>query len=157
ELALKPEVRMLSADAPVVSSLVRYTSGLTDAGPNDMQIIWFDGTGGNDADLGSGRILGAVMRPFSEGSVQLASDDPNIDPRVDFNFLSDDRDLPRLRDAVHRIVDAIRHPAVEDMIDGALALTTPIDELDTDDAIDAWLLANANDYVHAVGTCRMGE
>ena len=37
-----------------------------------------------------------------------------------------------------------------------IALTTPIDELDTDDAIDAWLRANVADYVHAVGTCRMG-
>ena len=37
-----------------------------------------------------------------------------------------------------------------------VALTTPIDELDTDDAIDAWLTATVNDYVHAVGTCRMG-
>jgi 5-(hydroxymethyl)furfural/furfural oxidase len=38
-----------------------------------------------------------------------------------------------------------------------LALTTPIDELDSDDAIDAWLTENVNDYVHAVGTCRMGN
>ena len=40
---------------------------------------------------------------------------------------------------------------------GVLALTTPLDELDTDDAIDAWLTATVNDYVHAVGTCRMGR
>ena len=38
-----------------------------------------------------------------------------------------------------------------------LALTTPLDELDTDDAIDGWLTATVNDYVHAVGTCRMGR
>ena len=37
-----------------------------------------------------------------------------------------------------------------------MALTTPLDELDTDDAIDAWLTTTVNDYVHAVGTCRMG-
>ena len=30
-------------------------------------------------------------------------------------------------------------------------------ELDTDDAIDEWLFANVTDYVHTVGTCRMGR
>jgi choline dehydrogenase-like flavoprotein len=157
ELALKPEGRMPSPEAPVASSIVRYTSGLADAGPNDMQIIWFDGTGATAADLAKGRIIGAVMRPFSEGTVTLASDDPNIDPVVDFNFLSDERDLPRLRDSVRRVIDVIRHPAVDDILEGALALTTPLDDLDTDDAIDAWLMAHAADYVHAAGTCRMGE
>jgi choline dehydrogenase-like flavoprotein len=37
------------------------------------------------------------------------------------------------------------------------AFTTPIDELHTDSAIDDWLLATVSDYVHAVGTCRMGR
>jgi choline dehydrogenase-like flavoprotein len=38
-----------------------------------------------------------------------------------------------------------------------VALETPLDELRTDDAIDAWLIDNLADYVHAVGTCRMGR
>jgi choline dehydrogenase-like flavoprotein len=157
ELALKPEGRMPSPDAPVVSSVVRYTSGLADAGANDMQIVWFDGTGATQAELANGRIIGAVMRPFSEGTVTLASDDPTIDPVVDFNFLSDERDLPRLHDSVRRIIDVIRHPSVDSIIDGALALTTPLDDLQRDDDIDEFLMRNAADYVHAAGTCRMGE
>ena len=36
---------MRSPDAPVFTSMLRYTSGLADAGPNDMQIIWFDASG----------------------------------------------------------------------------------------------------------------
>ena len=38
-----------------------------------------------------------------------------------------------------------------------MALTTPVDDLDTDADIDSWLLANVNDYVHAAGTCAMGS
>jgi choline dehydrogenase-like flavoprotein len=34
---------------------------------------------------------------------------------------------------------------------------TPIDELRDATAIDAWIVANVTDYVHAVGTCRMGR
>jgi 5-(hydroxymethyl)furfural/furfural oxidase len=54
------------------------------------------------------------------------------------------------------MIDVVRQPAIAAISDGVLALTTPIDELDSDDAIDAWLTMNVNDYVHAVGTCRMG-
>jgi choline dehydrogenase-like flavoprotein len=50
----------------------------------------------------------------------------------------------------------VRRPPVASISDGVLALATPIDELDSDDVIDTWLGATVNDYVHAVGTCRMG-
>jgi len=39
---------------------------------------------------------------------------------------------------------------------GVLALATPVDDLDSDDVIDAWLAETVDDYVHATGTCRMG-
>jgi 5-(hydroxymethyl)furfural/furfural oxidase len=39
---------------------------------------------------------------------------------------------------------------------GVTALSTPVDGLDSNAAIDRWLRANVSDYVHAVGTCRMG-
>jgi choline dehydrogenase-like flavoprotein len=72
-------------------------------------------------------------------------------------MLSDGRDLLRLRDSVRRMIDVVRQPAIDRVAESVLALTTPLDELGTDDEIDAWLLANVNDYVHAVGTCRMGR
>jgi 5-(hydroxymethyl)furfural/furfural oxidase len=54
------------------------------------------------------------------------------------------------------MIAVVRHPAVASISDDVVALVTPIAELDSDDAIDAWLTATVNDYVHAVGTCRMG-
>ena len=71
-------------------------------------------------------------------------------------MLSDERDLVRLRDCVGRMISVVRHRAVSSTSDGVLALATPVDDLDSDDAIDAWLAKNVDDYVHAVGTCRMG-
>jgi choline dehydrogenase-like flavoprotein len=156
EIALKPEGRMRSANAPMFGSALRYASGLADAGPNDMQMIWFGAVGPTDDALAGGRLIGAVMRVFSSGEVRLRSDDPLVDPIVEFRMLSDDRDLVRLRDCVRRMIDVVRHPAVESVSDGVLALTTPLDNLDSDDAIDAWLRASVTDYVHAAGTCRMG-
>jgi choline dehydrogenase-like flavoprotein len=97
------------------------------------------------------------MRVFSQGEVRLRSLDPFDQPVVEFGMLSDRRDLLRLRDAVRRIIDIVSDPAVTTIADRVIALTTPVDDLDTDAAIDEWLCANGGDYVHAVGTCRMGR
>jgi choline dehydrogenase-like flavoprotein len=156
EIGLRPEGRMRSSDAPLFACALRYTSGLADAGPNDMQMVWFRAVGPDDEGLAGGRLMGAVMRVFSHGTVRLRSNDPLDDPVVEFRMLTDDRDLVRLRDAVRRMIDVVRAPEVATITDSVVALTTPIDDLVDDDAIDAWLHATVNDYVHAVGTCRMG-
>jgi choline dehydrogenase-like flavoprotein len=57
---------------------------------------------------------------------------------------------------VRRIVDLVREPALTAVIDGVMALSTPIDDFTTDEAIDAWLRENVSDYVHAACSCRMG-
>jgi choline dehydrogenase-like flavoprotein len=156
EIALAPHGRMRSPDAPVFRSLVRYSSGLDDAGPNDMQMPWFGAIGPTQDGLAGGRLIGAVMRVFSSGRVRLRSADPRVDPVVDFDMLSDARDRVRLRACVRRMLDVVRHPAVASLSEGTSTLGASLDELDADDAIDGWLTANLGDYVHAVGTCRMG-
>ena len=79
-----------------------------------------------------------------------------MNPVVEFSLLSDERDLVRLRDCVRRMISVVRHRAVSSVSDGVLALATPIDELDSDDVIDAWLAENVDDTDARVGTCRMG-
>jgi choline dehydrogenase-like flavoprotein len=156
EVTLNEAGRAHTSAGPVMSSLLRYTSDLVDGGPNDMQIVWFNPVGPDDDGRTGARLIGAVMRVFSHGEVRLRSADPGEQPSVEFRMLSDHRDLIRLRDAVRRIITIVHHPAIEAISDGVLAGDRPIDELDTNDTIDDWLLANVNDYVHAVGTCRMG-
>ncbi len=157
EVALTASGQMASADAPVMTSVARYTSGLADAGLNDMQILWFNGVGPDDAGRAGARVIGAVMRVFSTGRVALTSNDPHDDPLVEFNMLSDERDLVRLRDCTRRIIDALRQPAIARISREIVALNTPIDALNDDASIDEWLRATVTDYVHAVGTCRMGR
>lgn len=156
ELALREDARMDSGDAPAATSLLRWTSGLAEAGPNDLQLLWFNANGTTPEALASGRLIGAVMRVFSTGQVRLRSADPHDQPIVEFRMLSDDRDRRRLHGVVHTMLAAVRHPAVASVVDEVVALTTAIDELDSETAIDAWLHANVSDYVHASGTCRMG-
>jgi 5-(hydroxymethyl)furfural/furfural oxidase len=156
EIALKPDGCMPSPDAPVWSSMLRYTSGLTEAGPIDIQMLWCGAVGPTEDTLVGGRLMGAVMRVFLHGEVRLRSDEPLVDPVVEFDMLSDDPDRGRLRDFVRRMIDVVRQPDVESISDGVLALVTPIDELNADDASDRWFIETVNDYVNAVGTCRMG-
>src|SRR4051812_15765209 len=136
---------MPSTDRPVLTSMLRYTSDLADAGPNDMQMLWFNAVGPTPDSLAGGRLLGAVMRVFSHGRVRVRSGDPSVDPIVEFNILSDDRDRVRLRDCVRRMVEIVRQPAVAAISEDVIALETPLDAFDTDDAIDAWLSTTVTD------------
>jgi choline dehydrogenase-like flavoprotein len=156
EISLSDEGRAPDGDAPICNVLLRYTSGLADAGPNDMQMVWFPALGSSGPGRAQARLIGAAMRVFSRGSVRLRSDDPHDDPAVDFGMLTDERDRVRMRDLIRRMVAIVRHPAVAAITTAVTAGADPLDALATDDAIDAWLAAHVADYVHAVGTCRMG-
>jgi choline dehydrogenase-like flavoprotein len=156
ELSLNERGRAKSSDAPVVNSVIRYGSGMAGTGPNDMQMVWFTAIGPTDAYLSGGRLMGAAMQVFSRGRVTLQSDDAQQDPLVEFRMLSDVRDRVRMRDVVRRMIAVVRHPEVAALVDDVVAVSDPLGALATDAGIDAWLDAHVNDYVHAVGTCRMG-
>lgn len=157
QLALRPGGRKRSNDGPVIHSMVRYSSQLADAGPNDMQLIWCNAIGTEDEGVAVAALGAAVMRVFSHGTLRLRSNDPRHDPALEFYLLSDDRDLRRLRDGVRRLIDITTDPAVADIVESVSAGALPVAALDSNAAIDEWLLTSVLDYVHPVGTCRMGR
>ena len=124
----------------VVTSLLRATHRDT----NDLQVIAM-----NEADPavpGLGILLGALMKVHSAGTVSLASDDPYLDPLVDFAMLEDERDQSGMRaatDLVERIAQCEQVERVAEVL--------PYD------ASDEGVRAAVGDYVHASGSCRMGS
>ena len=123
----------------VVTALLRATHRHT----NDLQVLALE-----EADPsvpGLGVLLGALMMVHSTGTVRLASDDPTVDPLVDFAMLSDERDLPGMRAAVE-LVERVAHSAAMARIGEVLPY----------DASDDGVRRALGDYVHAAGTCRMG-
>jgi choline dehydrogenase-like flavoprotein len=93
-----------------------------------------------------------VLRPESRGTVRLGSGDAAAAPRIDPNFLADERDMAVMRGGVrlsHRIVD-----------NGPLAEYAPKDrhpvDLGDDAALDQLIRSRADTVYHPVGTCRMG-
>jgi choline dehydrogenase-like flavoprotein len=158
-LVLTEAERHRAAGVRTLSTLLRYSSGLADAGENDMQMVPLTPFGTQPPEAGLAVLGVAATRVFSRGRVSLAGGRAADAPLVEFRMLSDERDRVRLRDGFRRAVDLVRHPAVAGLTDAVLAGQTPLDELDEladADALDAWMDAVVTNYVHAVGTCRMG-
>ncbi len=93
-----------------------------------------------------------VLRPESRGTVRLNSADAKNAPRIDPNFLADERDIAVLRDGVrlsHRIAET------SPLADYAPQDRHPVD-LNDDAALDEMIRDRADTVYHPVGTCRMG-
>ncbi|QYJ07176.1 GMC family oxidoreductase [Qipengyuania flava] len=93
-----------------------------------------------------------VLRPESRGTVKLNGPDARMAPRIDPNFLDDERDIATLREGVrlsHRIASS-----------PSLAKYDPQDrypiDLDDDAQLDELIRNRADTVYHPVGTCRMG-
>ena len=91
---------------------LRYDSGVEGCAPSDMywtvpnRISWHR----------LGRALGAVIvcvyKPYSRGRLQIVSPDTRAEARIEFNLLSDARDLARLVQGVGIARELIAHPSV---------------------------------------------
>ena len=73
-------------------------------------------------------------------------------------MLDDPSDVLRMRDGIKRLIDLARRPGFADIAEfiGIGASTAGIDTLDSDAAIDAWVMQNAGDAQHGTSSCRMG-
>ncbi|MBT8388195.1 MAG: GMC family oxidoreductase N-terminal domain-containing protein [Altererythrobacter sp.] len=94
-----------------------------------------------------------ALRPESRGTVRLNSANAADAPRIDPNFLDDERDMAVMRAGVrlsHRIVDA------PPLADYKPTDRRPID-LDNDAELDELIRSRADTVYHPVGTCRMGS
>ena len=54
-----------------------------------------------------GTLSSYIGRSYSTGEVRLTSPDPDDEPYVDFNWLSDQRDLDRMVDAFRRMASIL--------------------------------------------------
>ena len=92
--------------------------------------------------------------PYSEGLLTLTSADVDVQPHLDFRFLTDPRDTERFRDAVRRTCAIFEHPAFADLLAERLSPTDA--DLADDASLDAWLQQSAGIAGHTSVTCKMG-
>jgi 5-(hydroxymethyl)furfural/furfural oxidase len=93
---------------------LRYSSGLPDVPKGDMFVVVLSKSAWHAVGEQIGSLLTFVNKTYSEtGQVKLASRDPTAEPVVEFNLLSDRRDLERLMSGFRKMAavqmsDAVR-------------------------------------------------
>ncbi|MFY8125442.1 MAG: GMC family oxidoreductase, partial [Hydrogenophaga sp.] len=109
---------------------------------------------GRQLTLGHGYSLHVcLLQPDSRGRVQLADRNPNSAPLIDPQFLSEPRDLQRLRDGVRQAQGILGQPALATYGREWAASA----DARTDEQLEQWIRQNADSVYHPVGTCRMGQ
>lgn len=109
---------------------------------------------------GDGRTpLGVVLQPVlnlatGHGTIQLRSDDPSVQPAIDFNMLGDAFDRRRLRESLRLAVRLGGHPAFAGILGERIAPSDAL--LESDAALDTWMLREVAHTNHLSGTCEMG-
>jgi 5-(hydroxymethyl)furfural/furfural oxidase len=101
---IKPECRLNGMTRRHILLALRYSSGIGDSPDGDMFVASVSKSAWHAVGEQIGSLLAAVYKTFSEtGQVKLASPDWRAEPIVEFNLLSDRRDLERLMDAFRRL------------------------------------------------------
>lgn len=93
-----------------------------------------------------------VLRPHSRGEVGLTDANPKSAPRIDPQFLSDDRDAALLLKGAKMLRQVMDAPA----LDGWRGKEIYTDGVTSDADIMAHIRKRADTIYHPVGTCRMG-
>jgi 5-(hydroxymethyl)furfural/furfural oxidase len=100
---MKPEARLDRRMKRHATIGLRYSSGHSDAPGGDMYMAVLSKSTWHEVGRQLGSFLTFINRPFSEnGEVRLNSADWRREPKVDFNLLSDYRDVTRLLDGVKK-------------------------------------------------------
>ena len=110
---LTPEARINDFTRRHLLMGLRYSSGLHDAPQGDMRVSVCSKTAWHKIGEQIGAMILFVDRTYSEsGQVKLASRDWQQEPIVQFNLLSDERDLDRLMQGFRKMVAIQAHPAL---------------------------------------------
>jgi len=109
---LKPEARQARTQRSLFNSALRFSSGIEPGLSGDMLMLVLNKSSSNGLGERIGALGVSVYRPFSRGSVTLASPDPRVPPQVEFRFMSDTRDLQRMIGGLSLALELMRDPAV---------------------------------------------
>lgn len=122
-LPLTPEARTTSPDDRHTNVCIRTTSG-PDAPPLDLLMVSLNQNLLDPDASGRGNQSGAyglmLAKNYSRGELNLTSIDPTAQPMVRQRMLSDERDLPRMRDGFRALVELARSEHTTAILAGPL-------------------------------------
>jgi 5-(hydroxymethyl)furfural/furfural oxidase len=91
---------------------MRYSSNAFGCDPLDMYMVAINRAGWHPLGLRLGSLMVWLNRTYSTGTVRLAGPSPDASPRVEFDLLSDERDLIRMKDAVRFMASLFAEPEI---------------------------------------------
>ncbi len=94
------------------------------------------------------------MRSKSRGEITLRSSDPNEDPRIFFNYMSDPDDWRDFRTCIRLTREIFAQDAFKPFADKELI---PGRDAQTDDELDTVIREHVESAYHPCGTCKMGR
>ncbi len=98
--AFLPPVDRLGGDGRYhLQALLRWSSGIEGTPQGDMHIALNARSGWHAVGARLGTLFSWVNKSYSQGFVELASPEPDVEPAVDFRLLSDHRDLVRMAES----------------------------------------------------------
>jgi choline dehydrogenase-like flavoprotein len=96
----------------------------------------------------------ALQKAEGKGRLTLASSDPHAQPVLEYRYLGTPWDLERMRGAVRQALEIMSQPQYDGLL--RVRVSPPDNSLDSDDALDKWLMDNVGTQQHSTGTCKMG-
>ena len=91
---------------------LRYSSGLEGCPDGDMYLIPMNKSAWHSLGDRLGLTMLWVNKSYSTGEIRLVSPDWRVEPEIDFNMVSDERDLVRLMEGTRLMAKIQSHPAV---------------------------------------------
>lgn len=115
--------------------------------------VLFDYAGGK-VSLAEGFMLHcSQLRQESRGRITLASANPRQKARIQFNFLSTEKDRQEMREAIRVTRNIVHQQAMANILGDELA---PGANLRSDAELDAWVRETAETEFHPSCSCKMG-
>lgn len=114
---LKPYARLPESMRRQMFVAMRYSSGVPDCDPQDMYLICINRAGWHPLGKQLGSLMVWLNRTYSTGSVKLNASEVFGSPRVEFNLLSDERDLIRMKDTVRFLASLFHDKKISQTVD----------------------------------------
>ena len=93
------------------------------------------------------------VKPKSRGRVKITGNDPEAKPSILFNYLQHEQDREDWRTCIRLTREIINQPAMDPYRGDEIQ---PGVDIQSDDAIDAWVRSNVESAYHPSCTCKMG-
>ena len=140
---------------PAMQAGLRYTAT---GSPLRNDMIIFPGSRRREGRV-AGQIIGMTLiatidLAVGSGELELSSTDPHEQPMLDYNYLQEEFDRERLREAVRVCLSIVGHEAFSGIVEERIDPTDA--DLQSDETLDQWLMRNVSTNHHISGTCKMG-